>query len=796
MREGKTLQRILAAFTLLVWLTIPFLLAQESEEPYRLRIGAVDLVPQDGLGAPLAQSNKVRVIQFYQIPDSAQRQAYNTQGLELLRYLGGSAYLARLDSSNPGLGKARGIRAALDYGPDMKRSRLFDEVEFYREALQSGRRVDVQVRFHGDVAHERAAAALHSAWAGFEPGIPFDPASAPATVDWRSLRLLLESDDVDWVDVGLPSRSLDNQDSAALTHADVVRQNPVFKNISGRGVRVGIWDGGPVGSHVDLEGRITIVESGDVSDHATHVSGTIGGKGLLDPRGAGMAPQSLIFSYDLWGNIPSEMRRAYSNNGVRITNHSWGYSTGWDGPEGTGWHWYGGVPFGYYHAETAALDDFIRGFDLPAVKSAGNNRDGSFLGPHRHEGDTTDFEHDLHPPNPDFGCLSILSVAKNALVVGAVMKDKVITAFSSTGPTGDGRVKPDVVAPGFKIRSTLPGDKYRGWSGTSMSAPAVTGISALLIDYYERLTKQVMGAALLKALLIHSAEDLGNPGPDYVYGHGLADAELASRVLRAASGSQAKYADDLEAAIREDSVDHKEKLTYRFTAPAGATELRVTLVWNDPGGNKLVNNLDLWIRSSGGKKFKPYTLKPQDPSAPAVRKRNRRDNVEHIRVESPSAGTWTVRVSGAKVPQGPQGFVLIMTAGSGNRPFKAMSEGAVKLSSIHTYTTDSVGKKKKTGSFSKGDALLFNYSGRVLDNAQYQGFFGTVSIDIYVYDAAGKLVLKFKSARQDFRPGNFSLWSEEYKIPDGMPSGTYRVETAITMHNGAADGAVSFFTVQ
>jgi hypothetical protein len=402
----------------------------------------------------------------------------------------------------------------------------------------------------------------------------------------------------------------------------------------------------------------------------------------------------------------------------------------------------------------------------------------------------------MHPPNPDFGCLTILSVAKNALVVGAVMKDKVITAFSSTGPTDDGRVKPDVVAPGFQIRSTMPDDTYRGWNGTSMSAPAVTGISTLLIDYYQRLTKKDMRAALLKALLVHTAEDLGNPGPDYVFGHGLVDAELASRVLRAASGGQAKYTDDLEAVILEGSIDHKDKVTYEFDVPSGAKELRATLVWNDPPGSKLVNNLDLRLRSSEGKKVKPYALKPGDPTAPAVRKRNTRDNVEHISVESPASGTWKVGVNGAKIPEGPQKFFLIVSAGSGNRPFPVQTEGAMRLTAVQTYTMDSLGKKTKTGSFSKGDALLFNYAGKTLSNAQYQGYFGTVSINIYVYDAAGKLLLKFKAARQDFRPGNFSLWSDEYKIPDGMPPGTYRVETAITMHNGAGDRAVTTFSVQ
>jgi len=796
MRHRKTFQRIPGLLVLLVCLWGPPMLAQEQEESFRLQIGAVDLIPQEGVRASLMQGKKHQVIQFYEIPRSAHRLALKEKGMELVRYLGGSAYLARIDADNPGLLEVQGIRSTLDYAPEMKQSRLFYEAEHFREALQAGTSIDILVRFHQDVAFTRAAAALHRAWAVFEQKDYAYPTSVSAAVDWRSLRMLLESGEVEWVDVGLPSRGLHNQDSAALTHVDVVRQNKEYRNISGKGIRVGIWDQGPVGSHVDLEGRVTIVENGEISDHATHVSGTIGGKGLLDPRGAGMAPRSLIFSHDLWGDVVSEMLWAIQSYGVLLANHSWGHNTGWYGPSGTGWHWYGDELFGYYHAATGALDSFIRENDFPAVKSAGNMRDGSFLGPHRDGGDTTEFQHDLHPPNPDFGCLSILSVAKNALVVGAVMKDKVITAFSSTGPTDDGRVKPDVVAPGFKIRSTLPDDTYRGWSGTSMSAPAVTGISALLIDYYQRLTKKDMGAALLKALLVHTAEDLGNPGPDYVFGHGLADAELASRVLRAASGGQAGFPDDQVAVILKGTADHKDKLTYEFAVPSGAEELRATLVWNDPPGTRLVNNLDLWLRSSGGTKVKPYALNPRDPTAPAVRKRNRRDNVEHIRVESPASGTWKVRVIGAKIPEGPQEFFLIVSAGSGNRPFEVQAEGEVKLTAVQTYTTDSSGKKTRTGSFSKGDALLFNYAGKTLSNAQYKGYFGTVSIDIYVYDAAGKLILKFKAARQDFRPGNFSLWSDKYEIPNGMPPGTYRVETAITMHNGAGVRAVTAFSVQ
>jgi len=343
----------------------------------------------------------------------------------------------------------------------------------------------------------------------------------------------------------------------------------------------------------------------------------------------------------------------------------------------------------------------------------------------------------------------------------------------------------------------MPDDKYSSWTGTSMSAPAVTGISALLMDYYQRLSGNRMGARLLKALLVHTGEDLGNPGPDYVFGHGLADAELAARVLKAAATSKpVANQDDLQAELMTGSVDHKEKLTYEFEVPPGAGELRATLVWNDPRGIKLVNNLDLWFRYGRAKKIKPHVLNPKNPQALAVRKRNKRDNVEHIRIASPESGTWKVSVKGSKVPQGPQEFTLIVSAGSGNLPFEIQTEGTIKLSSMYSYTEDSSGTRKKTGVFSRGDALLFNYAGEVISNARYGRYHGTVSIDITVYDSFGTLILKFREARSDFRPGKFSLWSEEFKIPESMPSGSFRVETALTMHNGSSARASTAISVQ
>lgn len=104
-----------------------------------------------------------------------------------------------------------------------------------------------------------------------------------------------------------------------------------------------------------------------------------------------------------------------------------------------------------------------------------------------------------------------------------------ITGFSSFGPADDGRIKPDIVAPGQAVFSTSaasPND-YEVLSGTSMSAPAVTGTLAILQELYKNLNGgSYMKSATLKALAIHTAREAGpNEGPDYMFGWGLLDAE-------------------------------------------------------------------------------------------------------------------------------------------------------------------------------------------------------------------------------------------------------------------------------
>ncbi len=112
--------------------------------------------------------------------------------------------------------------------------------------------------------------------------------------------------------------------------------------------------------------------------------------------------------------------------------------------------------------------------------------------------------------------------AEAVITVGATHRKRPheygVSYFSSRGPTGDGRAKPDLVAPGEKIKAPIPGGGSGFKDGTSMAAPHVSGAAAMLMARHKEL---VARPAQIKRILCDTATDLGRER--YFQGHGLLD---------------------------------------------------------------------------------------------------------------------------------------------------------------------------------------------------------------------------------------------------------------------------------
>jgi PKD repeat protein len=472
---------------------------------------------------------------------------------------------------------------------------------------------------------------------------------------------------------------------------------------SGMTNRLGEWDGGAVrNTHQEFGGRVTQVDgSTQFEDHATHVAGTMIAAGV-DPLAKGMAYQATLRAYD-WTNDQSEMASA-GLAGMLVSNHSYGLICGWrynDGTSPARFEWWGdpGISavedykFGFYDNEAANWDDVA--FNSPfylIVKSAGNDRgDEPVAGFDKYvRNDGVNFVLSPATRNKDgnangFDCIAGAGVSKNVLTIGAVNKignsnsnngwtaksDVVMSAFSGWGPTDDGRIKPDVVACGVDLYSSFAGSNtdYSTISGTSMASPNTTGSLLLIQQHYNNLKTKFMRASTLKALVIHTADEAGNNGPDYTYGWGLVNTAKAVKLIT----------DSNYNLIMERTLANNATYTQGVSSD-GTTPLKVTICWSeqsgtptapalDPTNRMLLNDLDIRItRNSDNTVFSPFVLNPASPAAIATTGDNTRDNVEQIVIAAPVSGAYTITVKhkGILFNNASQSYSLIIGGIVGN----------------------------------------------------------------------------------------------------------------------------------
>jgi hypothetical protein len=269
---------------------------------------------------------------------------------------------------------------------------------------------------------------------------------------------------------------------------------------------------------------------------------------------------------------------------------------------------------------------------------------------------------------------------------------------------------------------------------------------------------------LLKAVMIHTARDLGRPGPDYEFGYGIVDAELAAKVIGgqtifsvdpdAASPPKKKpNVQDITSRLILDEVDNKDKNKYEFEVPDDMAELRVTIVWHDYPGAGLVNDLDLWIKGPAKSKGKPFALDPANPTKNAVQKSNKLDNVEHILFKKPPAGKWKIYVKGAGVAVGPQEYALVISAGTTNNQPVVKKEGRMDFVRCFTSSGDWDDDDQKT-TFNTGDDLYCYLYVQILENAHYEGassspdddYYGALYAVFRILDSSGKEISRYPAA--------------------------------------------------
>ena len=474
----------------------------------------------------------------------------------------------------------------------------------------------------------------------------------------------------------------------------------------------------------DFYGRIAYVESfygenynspctaddgpNDYNGHGTHVVGSVLGSGTNSESGAnhaGMAPGAQLYMqatqcgsntcpgpvtgiFDACGGLyqPSDLQNDFFQPaydfGARVHTNSWG--TGPDKMAGcplTSCH-------NYYSIETLKIDQAAYSMDdLTILFAMGNDgRDSNSNG-----------EIDLSRMNRQATAKNILSIgasenfrpglgpiwggygypASPISIDNANNDPEGLAAFSNRGPTNDGRIKPDISAPGTFIVSVCSsdsdypyednwgiGDDYCVKSGTSMATPITAGSTALILEHLNNLgysdiftNSNDPASAMVKAILVAGAHDMDGQYDTFCPSCGSGDGKNGAKET-APNNHEGWGRVDLQGSVESTFLDGiqittGESHSIRLTLPVGLPEVRVVLSWNDHDSNsplglkQLVNDLDIILKDPSGT---PVSYSNDDLN-----------NLVGITVENPSGGEWELLVNGVNVPHAQTYYVASST---------------------------------------------------------------------------------------------------------------------------------------
>lgn len=572
-----------------------------------------------------------RYIQFQDIPSQEQKNQLAGKGIKLLMYLPTNTYMVAItEGTNLNVLNTYGVRGIYEIKPEYKLLKelqiALGENNFPGYAVK-GNNIGIGFTYYETVSHDDVKNYLENK--GYE--ITYEDKATRWFVAFvRKAELsgfiaqpfVCSAELAD--DVATPENNVERTSHRSNA---IATDYSGGRKYNGSGVKVMLQDDGIIGPHIDYTGRLPIqFMTTNSGDHGDHCAGIIMAAGNKDPLARGMAWGSDIYVYNASPSYQGfdSINSHYGKYGIRIISTS--YSDGCNAG---------------YTTRAQQLD--IQNLNMPQlihVFSAGNNGTsdcgygagaswGNVTGGHKH--------------------------SKNSIAVANLDQLDVRNTSSSRGPAHDGRLKPEVSAVGTNVYSTSNPDTYVYKTGTSMSCPGVAGVFAQLYQAYKTLnSNNNPPSALMKAIVMNTADDLGNVGPDYSYGYGRVNALKAVKTIEAAN-------------FLNGTVSNSGTNTHNIVVPAGVRKMKIMTYWHDyqaavSAGVALVNNLNTTLTTPSATTVNPlildYTPNATNLNAVAVPGVDIRNNHEQITINNPAAGNYVLSVNGAAVPMGPQTYYV------------------------------------------------------------------------------------------------------------------------------------------
>ncbi|QDO95513.1 S8 family serine peptidase [Formosa sediminum] len=553
-----------------------------------------------------------RLVQFYEIPTNQQRKSWEKQGLILVDYLSANTYYVSVNKEFF-IDKLKGIvRAIMPVDGQYKKEEALYEEEALKATEKPNSRREYVISYYKGLDYNDVSSDLQSKGVQIVAHRDYSYQIDVIFSD-SQLETITNSPYVQFI--GLKQRdfvneSLDYRNSTSRVNYLNTGYNGL--NYNGSGVVIGHGEGEIVGDDIDFKGRVTEIRTsntGESNDHKINGMQNMGGAGNLDPTNRNNAWGATLLSL---GNSP-DYTGLYSSHNLRYTNHSYGVA---------------GVQGGY---DSRAREHDLRIESLPnhmVSYSSGNLGSSTGISPYTFSNWAN--------------ITGSFKESKNQITVGAISPEDVIESFSSRGPMYDGRIIPQLVD--------------EGADGTSFSSPKVIGQFAVLAQAYKDKNGGTEPASsLLRAVVMNTADDLGNSGPDFIYGYGRPNLRRAYNII------------DKNQFITS-TVEHGVINKHNIAIPENVKQVRVMIVWPDVAASvnaetAIVNNLNLSLTAPSSTTYNPWVLDSSPSiaslSAPATRGIDNLNTIEQVTVDNPSAGSWTLNIDGNNVPLGPQTYYVV-----------------------------------------------------------------------------------------------------------------------------------------